>query len=153
MIDQPQHYLVVDDDSTNNLICDFTIRKFDKKAMVDLYLIPEKALLDIELKYSKTDKPIPTILFLDVNMPTMTGFEFLDEFIKFSEEIRNQITIYILSSSIEDFSSQAKKYPFVSGFLSKPLKISHLENILKDNFVKVKPLDGLVVRSYEKVKE
>lgn len=68
-------------------------------------------------------------------------------------EIKNQIVVYMLSSSVEDFNNQAKKYPFVAGFLSKPLKISHLENILKDNFVKVKPLDGLVVRSYEKVKK
>lgn len=125
----PQNYLVVDDDSTNNLICDFTIRKFDKNATVDLYLEPEKALMYIEKKYSKTREPIPTVLFLDVNMPAMTGFEFLDEFEKFDKEVQNQFTIYILSSSIEDFDTQAKKYPIVAGFFSKPLKIEYLEKI------------------------
>lgn len=129
MKNQPQYYLVVDDDSTNNLICDFTIQKFDKNARIDLHLDPEKALIYIEQTYSKTGKPIPTILFLDVNMPTMTGFEFLDEFKKLHEEVQNQFTIYILSSSIEDFDSQANKYPFVAGFLPKPLRISYLEKI------------------------
>ncbi|MFO8145796.1 MAG: response regulator [Gillisia sp.] len=68
-------------------------------------------------------------MFLDVNMPSMTGFEFLDEFKKFDEEVQNQFSIYTLSSSIEDFNIQATQYPIVKGFLSKPLKVSYLEEI------------------------
>lgn len=120
-----QHYLVVDDDSTNNLICDFTIRKFDKSAKIDVYLEPEKALEFIAKKYTATGKKIHTILFLDVNMPTMSGFEFLDEFKKFDIEIRNQFNIYILSSSIEDFNMQARQYPMVKDFYPNLLK-SHI---------------------------
>ena len=130
MTSQPQHYLVVDDDSTNNLICDFVIRRFDRNAKIDLYLDPEKALMYINHYYSGASKPIPTVLFLDVNMPAMSGFEFLDEFKKFDIEVQQQFAIYMLSSSIEDFNSQAKKYPIVADFLSKPLKSSHLEKIL-----------------------
>ena len=63
-------------------------------------------------------------------MPAMSGFEFLDEFKKFDIEVQQQFVIYMLSSSIEDFNSQAKKYPIVADFLSKPLKSSHLEKIL-----------------------
>ena len=128
---QPQHYLVVDDDSTNNLICNFTIRKFDKDAKIELYLDPDLALAYIKNNYSKTGNILSTILFLDVNMPTMTGFEFLDEFKKFDSEIQDQFTVFMLSSSIEDFDSHAKKYPIVAGFLSKPLKVSHLEEIFE----------------------
>lgn len=62
-------------------------------------------------------------------MPAMPGFKFLDSFKKFNKEVRNQFTIDILSSSIEDFNSQAKKYPFGEGLLFKPLKIGHLEKI------------------------
>lgn len=131
MISSPQHYMVVDDDSTNNLICEFTIRKFNRNAIVSSHLEPEKALLYIEEDYIGLEKPKPTIMFLDVNMPGMSGFEFLDEFIKFDEGIQKQFTIYILSSSIEDFNYQAKKYPFVAGFLTKPLRIPHLEEIWK----------------------
>lgn len=125
----PKNYLVVDDDSTNNLICDFTIRKFDRNAIIDSFQEPEKALMYIKEKYSKKGRLFPTILFLDINMPGMTGFEFLDEFKKFDEKVQDQFTIYILTSSIQDFDTQAKKYSFVAGFLSKPLKISYLEKI------------------------
>ncbi|MCY2687542.1 response regulator [Salinimicrobium sp. TH3] len=129
MINGVQHYLVVDDDSTSNLLCKLIIQKFDAKAIVASYLRPEEALEYIIEKYSKTNKSIPTILFLDVNMPTMTGFEFLDRFLKFNTEIQQQFTVYILSSSMEDFSSERKKYPSIADFLSKPLMVSHLKEI------------------------
>src|SRR5690606_9783670 len=118
-------YLVVDDDTTNNLICEFTVRRFDKDAGITLFTKPEIALEFIE----NNPQPQEVILFLDINMPTMTGFEFLKEFEKFDSETRNKYRIYILTSSIEDFSSQAICFPMVNGFLSKPLKLSYLEEI------------------------
>lgn len=120
-------YLVVDDDTTNNLICEFTIGRFDKNAGITLFTNPELALAFIENDH----QPHEYILFLDINMPTMTGFEFLKEFEKFNIETRNRYKIYILTSSIEDFSSQAICFPMVNGFLSKPLKLSYLDEIFK----------------------
>ena len=122
-------YIVIDDDSTNNLICEFTIKKFDKEAQIILYQDPEKALEAIGSEYFSGGDASPIVLFLDVNMPAMSGFEFLDKFQKFSPDIKEQFIIYMLTSSIEDFSEQGKSYPFVSGFLAKPLKIQYLEEI------------------------
>lgn len=121
-------YLVVDDDNTNNLICEFTIRRFDKDAGINLFTNPQLALNFIENNPQSQE----VLMFVDINMPTMTGFEFLKEFQKFSVEITKQYRIYILTSSIEDFSSQAICFPMVNGFLSKPLKLSYLEDILKN---------------------
>lgn len=56
------------------------------------------------------------ILFLDVNMPTMTGWEFLDNFILIPEEVKTLFHIYILSSAIEDFEGRAYKVPICKGF-------------------------------------
>lgn len=125
-------YIVVDDDSTNNMICDFTIKRFDKDAERQLFSIPEEALDSIKEEYSSTKEALTTILFLDINMPTMTGWEFLDFFIKFDERIKDQFSIYILSSSIEDLTEKAKTYTFIQGFLSKPLKTDNLEEIRKE---------------------
>ncbi|AVR45110.1 hypothetical protein C7S20_07405 [Christiangramia fulva] len=126
---QLYRYLVIDDDSTSNLICDFTIQRFDKEAERSLFTSPEEALDHI--RHQKLDAGL-TVLFLDVNMPTMSGFEFLREFDKFDENIKNQYRIYMLTSSIEDYSSQAKKFSMVIGFLSKPMKITYLEEIRQD---------------------
>ncbi len=126
-----QRYMVVDDDTTNNMICQFTIKRFDKEAEIKMFTIPEDALASIKEEYSETRGALPTVLFLDVNMPSMTGWDFLDAFLQFEEWVKDQFTIYILSSSIEDFTEEAKTYPFIQGFLSKPLKITHLEGVRK----------------------
>ena len=127
-----QRYMVVDDDPTNNMICEFTINRFEKEAEIKMFTIPEDALASIKEEYSTTGEAQPTVLFLDVNMPTMTGWEFLDVFMQFDKLVKDQFTIYILSSSIEDFTKEAKFYTFIQGFLSKPLKIIHLEVVRKD---------------------
>ena len=127
-----QRYMVVDDDPTNNMICEFTIKRFDKEAEIKTFSIPEEALASIKMEYSTTSEALPTVLFLDVNMPTMSGWEFLDVFMQFDEWVKGQFTIYILSSSIEDFTKKAEIYPFIQGFLSKPLKLTHLEEIREE---------------------
>lgn len=127
-----QRYMVVDDDTTNNMICEFTIKRVDSTANIKMFTIPEDALAYIKAEYSKTEPGMPTVLFLDVNMPTMTGWEFLDCFKHFDKAVKEQFTIYILSSSIEDFVEEAKIYPFISGFFSKPLRIGHFEEVMKE---------------------
>ncbi len=126
---EPQHYIVVDDDSTSNMICEFTIRRFNPTANIKLFTEPEEALVSIEKDYCHSDEDQPTILFLDVNMPSMTGWEFLEKFKEYSRHSKEQFTIYMLSSSIEDFSKQVDSFSFIAGFLSKPLKVSFLEEI------------------------
>lgn len=126
-----QRYMVVDDDPSNNMICEFTIKRMDKEADIKMFSIPEDALASIKEEYSTTTETLPTVLFLDVNMPTLTGWEFLDIFMQFDESVKDQFTIYMLSSSIEDYTEEAKIYTFIQEFLSKPLKINHLERIMR----------------------
>ena len=121
--------MVVDDDPTNNLICEYIIKGTDDKADYEAFVNPEEALLAIEERYSCSEK-MKTLLFLDLNMPTMTGWEFLDTFQDYDDQIKNQFIIYILTSSIENFSLQKKQYPFVDGIISKPLKKEKLQEIL-----------------------
>lgn len=125
---QPCHYLVVDDDSTSNLICDFIIKRFNSEAVIHLFTSPEEALQFMRDQNYTPETGI-TILFLDINMPTMSGFEFLEKFKKLKKEIRTQYQIYMLTSSIEDFSSRVEEFPMVKGFLSKPINLSYLEEI------------------------
>ena len=121
--------MVVDDDPTNNMICEFTIKRFNKDADIRVFTVSEKALTFIKENYGTNAEPMPTLLFLDINMPTMTGWEFLDVFSEFEESLKKQFRIYILSSSIEDFTKDLENYTNVQGFLSKPLKVSNLEAV------------------------
>lgn len=122
-----QRYIVVDDDRTNNLICKYILKDWDPQANVQLFLEPDVALECIVKDHENIGGS--TLLFLDINMPKMSGWEFLDVFKTFDEALRNSFVIYILTSSTEDFSREAAIYPFVSGFLSKPLKKVDLEKL------------------------
>lgn len=120
-----KRYIVVDDDSINNLICELTIKKFEPDAEIKLFTKPEEALQYI----SNEDNSTCSILLLDINMPTMSGWDFLEEFRSLNNKIRINYSLFILSSSLEDPSDKFKIYPDLLGFYSKPLNQGFLEEI------------------------
>jgi CheY-like chemotaxis protein len=73
---------------------------------------------------------VPDVILLDLNMPIMDGWQFLDEFIKI--KTNKKILIYIVSSSIDPADTEkAKKYESVSNFIVKPITVDNLKNILQ----------------------
>jgi CheY-like chemotaxis protein len=88
------------------------------------------ALEFISKEYGKAGTNNPTILFLDIIMPTLNGWDFLDEFKNFSDSIQHQITIFIVSSSVrKQDKEKVAKYKFVSGFISKPITKDNLKQL------------------------
>lgn len=65
---------------------------------------------------------LPSIIFLDINMPILDGFQFIEEFEKLDPELVKSIRIVMLTSSINPSDiERSKKYKSVDGFIHKPL--------------------------------
>lgn len=76
---------------------------------------------------------LPDIIFLDISMPVMDGWEFMDEFAEIKSQLGKKITIYILSSSADNNDiERAKKNSDISDYIIKPADVSHLAKIFRD---------------------
>lgn len=80
------------------------------------------------------DKPIsdayPEVIFLDLNMPVMSGWDFLDEFLRsYYEKFKNTKIVILSSSADPEEKARASTYPMIIGYLSKPLTIKAINNL------------------------
>jgi two-component SAPR family response regulator len=126
-----QKFIVVDDDFINNMLCRFIIEKAFPGADIQTYTEPETALVYIQATCSGIHSG-DTVLFLDINMPTLTGWEFLDAFEKFDEDIKEKLKIYMLSSSVDpQDKARAVGNKNVLDYMEKPLSREALERVAK----------------------
>jgi CheY-like chemotaxis protein len=88
----------------------------------------------IEFFKDKTnaDKDIPDIIILDINMPVMDGWEFLEEFIPLQPKLGKKVIIYMVSSSIDKHDiEKAKQISVVSDYVVKPITEDKLQQLFQ----------------------
>src|SRR5437870_13687949 len=95
----PIRYIIIDDDPVNILLCRMIIKSVWGKVNIQTFEVPETGFEYIKTEYTKNKDEVPTVLFLDINMPSWTGWEFLENFEMLDEKIKMQIKIYLLTSS------------------------------------------------------
>ena len=86
------------------------------------------------IKFTLRNKnELPDVILLDLNMPIMDGWQFLDEFIRIKSE--KQIKIYIVSSSVDPSDiERANTYNMVSNYIIKPISREKLHEITEEVF-------------------
>ncbi len=127
MVQTKLNFIVVDDSKLDCFIAEKIIRNTGISDTIKSFLQAPEALEYI--------KALPehqrTIMLVDIQMPLMNGFEFVEAFEKLPKEITDNYTIYIISSSInENDLVRVHTYATVKQFLNKPLTSNNLAVLL-----------------------
>ncbi len=126
--------MLVDDDQNDNFFHEREIKKINPAITV----IEKRTGLD-GLEYLKLNKEnkevVPDLIFLDINMPILDGWDFLEKYNQFDKELQDLVVIIMLSTSgyPEDIA-RAMSYSCVSDYIIKPLTKEKLESINRKYF-------------------
>jgi CheY-like chemotaxis protein len=122
---------VIDDDD----IYTFTVKRIIAHSQIaesTIFFPNGKVALDFFVEYMTVAEKLPDLILLDINMPVLDGWQFMVEFVKLIPHMAKKITIYIVSSSIdEEDHKKAKAIDAVSDFIVKPVTIDKLHHILE----------------------
>jgi CheY-like chemotaxis protein len=125
--------MLIDDNEDDNFFHERVIRK---SSYADIILVKQSALDALNyLKKDLLESEYPDLIFLDINMPAMNGWEFLEEFNQLTKvSQRNPIIIMLTTSDNPDDKENANTYKIVSDFKTKPLTKDMLDSIIQKFF-------------------
>lgn len=130
MLDKKINLLVIDDDDINI----FIIKKIVEKTGYNIDMTAKsngQLAIDFLKETLAQGNSLPDLILIDINMPVMNGWEFVEAYQSLS--IAQSIDLYILSSSVyENDIEKTKSYTNVKGFISKPLSMERLIELLKE---------------------
>ena len=95
----------------------------------------QNGLEAIEFLIRNKDKKneLPDIIFLDINMPVMNGWQFLDNFIGLHLPVSKQITIYMITSSVDNTEIlKAASYKVIKNYIIKPISLDNMKEIFNN---------------------
>lgn len=122
---------VIDDDDIYQFTVTRTIKAHNIAKKILVFSDGEQALEFFKDNISNEDH-LPDIIFLDLNMPIMDGWQFLEEYIKLKPRVGKKITVYLVTSSVDPADTErAKKISAVSDYLIKPIKPEQLKDLVE----------------------
>jgi CheY-like chemotaxis protein len=112
---------VIDDNDVYQFVMKNSINKLNPNIKILAYLNGEEGIESLK-EMIETKQPLPDVILLDINMPIMDGWEFMNEFIKIKSQLPRVMPIYLTTSSLDASDiDKAKRYEDITGFLSKPI--------------------------------
>ncbi len=123
--------LLVDDDHEDSFYHQMVIKKMN---ITENIAVAENGLE--ALAFLKKENPlVPELIFLDINMPKMNGWEFLEQYKHLDAQRKAKITIVMLTTSANpDDIRKAREMEDVTGYKTKPLSVEILNDILEKHF-------------------
>lgn len=118
-MDKIKHILLIDDDYATNKLHQIHIKKL---GIVDSITVVNNGKEALEVLFDENFNPklIPELIFLDINMPIMGGWEFIESYQKLSMVPLSKIIMLTASINPQD-QTLGKTHPFISGYVGKPL--------------------------------
>lgn len=128
--------LLIDDSEADNFLTKRVIKKADVVEEVIVKYSGQDALDYLTSKSeSEEEYPNPELIFLDINMPGMNGWEFLEKYRALDKSMRKGIVICMLTTSYAESDRQkAKELGVVQTFTHKPMTKAELLNIIEEHY-------------------
>ncbi|RIJ42411.1 response regulator [Pontibacter oryzae] len=125
--------VIVDDDEVSIFLTETMLSVYGFGEEYKTFLNAPQALSYLTSIFEgQSTEQLPDVIFLDLNMPFMSGWDFLNELRPRAEQLKACCKIFILTSSVDKEEMEcAKKYSFVQEFLHKPLEENEVLRLLK----------------------
>ncbi len=121
---------IIDDDDLYKLLLKKSIKNLGNNVDILTYSNGEEALLGLSAFKDSPDL-LPDLILLDINMPIMDGWEFMEKFVDVKKHLKKSITIFIASSSIaKQDLEKSKSFNEISGYIVKPILKDTVANLL-----------------------
>ena len=121
---------LVDDDEVYQFLTKKAIEDLNADFNVIAFTDGEQAFQYI-YKHANEKDALPDVILLDLNMPFMDGWSFMEEYITLKPQLQKKITIYVVSSSVDEADiSRVKSISEVTDYIIKPVSTEDLSRII-----------------------
>ena len=122
---------IIDDDNMYQMLLSRTIRKINDQLNIVSFTNGEEALEHFKELFNQ-NSTLPDLVLVDINMPVLDGWQFLDDLEIIRPGYKNEIPVYLISTSLdENDKNKAQENEYIRDFIIKPLPTDWLDEILK----------------------